>query len=164
LDFYPPEDLEVICKRSAQILGVEIHDEGAAEIAKRSRGTPRIVNRLLRRVRDYAQVDYDGRITQEVANDALNRMNVDTRGLDERDKKFLTTIIEKFGGGPVGIGTLSASIHEERDSIEEIIEPYLIELGFLKRTRRGRETTELACQHLKIDPPKPPQPSLLDSQ
>jgi Holliday junction DNA helicase RuvB len=164
LDFYPPEDLEIICKRSAQILGVEIDSEGAREIAKRSRGTPRIVNRLLRRVRDYAEVDYDGRITQEVANDALNRMNVDTRGLDERDKKFLTTIIEKFEGGPVGIGTLSASIHEERDSIEEIIEPYLIELGFLKRTRRGRETTALACQHLNIDPPKSPQPSLLDSQ
>jgi Holliday junction DNA helicase RuvB len=164
LDFYPPEDLEVICKRSAQILKVEIDEEGAQEIAKRSRGTPRIVNRLLRRVRDYAQVDYDGRITQEVANYALNQMNVDTRGLDERDKKFLTTIIEKFDGGPVGIGTISASIHEEKDSIEEIIEPYLIQIGFLNRTRRGREATRLACEHLGITPAKTPQPSLLDSQ
>ena len=107
LDFYPHEDLEVICKRSAEILGVEIDDEGAREIARRSRGTPRIVNRLLRRVRDYAEVDYDGRINQEVANDALNRMEVDTYGLDEMDRKLLLTIIEKFSGGPVGLGTIS---------------------------------------------------------
>jgi len=111
LDFYPHEDLEIICKRSAQILGVEIDEDGAREIARRSRGTPRIVNRLLRRVRDYAQVDYDGRITQAVANDALNRMEVDTFGLDEMDRKLLFTIIEKFNGGPVGLGTISASIH-----------------------------------------------------
>jgi Holliday junction DNA helicase RuvB len=144
LDFYPHEDLEVICKRSAQILGVEIDGEGALEIARRSRGTPRIVNRLLRRVRDYAQVDYDGRINKDVANDALNRMEVDTYGLDEMDRRLLLTIIEKFNGGPVGLGTISASIHEEKDSIEEIIEPYLIQIGFLDRTPRGRLATPLA--------------------
>src|SRR5256714_4201298 len=152
LDFYPHEDLEVICKRSAAILGVEIDDDGAREIARRSRGTPRIVNRLLRRVRDYAQVDYDGRITREVANDALNRMEVDTFGLDEMDRKLLFTIIEKFNGGPVGLGTISASIHEEKGSIEEIIEPYLIQIGFLDRTPRGRMATRLAYDHFGITP------------
>jgi Holliday junction DNA helicase RuvB len=150
LDFYPHEDLEIICKRSAGILGVEMEDAGAREIAQRSRGTPRIVNRLLRRVRDYADVDYDGRITHEVANDALNRMEVDTYGLDEMDRKLLLTIIEKFEGGPVGVGTLSAAIHEEKDSIEEIIEPYLIQIGFLNRTPRGRMATQLAYQHFGI--------------
>ncbi len=147
LDFYPHEDLETIIKRSANILNVEIDDEGAREIAKRARGTPRIVNRLLRRVRDYADVDYDGRITHEVANDALNRMEVDTYGLDEMDRKLLSTIIEKFEGGPVGVSTLSAAIHEEKDTIEEIIEPYLIQIGFLNRTPRGRMATQLAYQH-----------------
>ena len=150
LDFYPHEDLETICKRSAHILNVEIDDGGAHEIARRSRGTPRIVNRLLRRVRDYAEVDYDGRITHEVANDALNRMEVDTYGLDEMDRKLLLTIIEKFEGGPVGVGTLSAAIHEEKDSIEEIIEPYLIQIGFLNRTPRGRMATQLAYQHFAM--------------
>jgi len=150
LDFYPHEDLETICKRSASILNVEIDDGGAHEIARRSRGTPRIVNRLLRRVRDYADVDYDGRITHEVANDALNRMEVDTYGLDEMDRKLLLTIIEKFEGGPVGVGTLSAAIHEEKDSIEEIIEPYLIQIGFLNRTPRGRMATQLAYQHFAM--------------
>ena len=164
LDFYPPEDLEVICKRSAQILEVEIDGEGACEIAQRSRGTPRIVNRLLRRVRDYAQVDYDGRITREVAQDALNRMEVDKFGLDERDRKFMLTIIEKFDGGPVGIGTISASIHEEKDSIEEIIEPYLIQIGFLDRTRRGRMATRRAYEHYGISPASPLKPGLFDSQ
>ena len=117
------------------------------KLRKRARGTPRIVNRLLRRVRDYAEVDYDGRITQEVANDALNRMEVDTFGLDEMDRKLLLTIIEKFEGGPVGVGTLSAAIHEEKDSIEEIIEPYLIQIGFLDRTPRGRMATPAAYEH-----------------
>jgi len=140
----------VICKRSAGILEVELDEGGAHEIAKRSRGTPRIVNRLLRRVRDYAEVDYDGRITHDVANDALNRMEVDTYGLDEMDRKLLLTIIEKFEGGPVGVGTLSAAIHEEKDSIEEIIEPYLIQIGFLNRTPRGRMATQLAYQHFGI--------------
>ncbi len=164
LDFYPHEDLEVICKRSAQILGVEIDDDGAREIARRSRGTPRIVNRLLRRVRDYAQVDYDGKITQAVANDALNRMEVDTFGLDEMDRKLLFTIIEKFNGGPVGLGTISASIHEEKDSIEEIIEPYLIQIGFLDRTPRGRMATRLAYDHFGISPAGSLKPTLFDSQ
>jgi Holliday junction DNA helicase RuvB len=162
LDFYPHEDLEVICKRSAEILGVEIDSEGAREIARRSRGTPRIVNRLLRRVRDYAEVDYDGRINQEVANDALNRMEVDTYGLDEMDRKLLLTIIEKFNGGPVGLGTISASIHEEKDSIEEIIEPYLIQIGFLDRTPRGRLATLLAYDHFGIKTPGSKVPSLFD--
>ena len=162
LDFYPHEDLEVICKRSAQILGVEIDNEGALEIARRSRGTPRIVNRLLRRVRDYAEVDYDGRITKDVANDALNRMEVDTYGLDEMDRRLLLTIIEKFNGGPVGLGTISASIHEEKDSIEEIIEPYLIQIGFLDRTPRGRLATPLAYNHFGIKTPGSRVPSLFD--
>ena len=162
LDFYPHEDLEVICKRSAEILGVEIDNEGAREIARRSRGTPRIVNRLLRRVRDYAEVDYDGRINKDVANDALNRMEVDTYGLDEMDRKLLLTIIEKFNGGPVGVGTISASIHEEKDSIEEIIEPYLIQIGFLDRTPRGRMATPLAYEHFSIKPPGSKVPSLFD--
>ena len=162
LDFYPHEDLEVICKRSAEILGVGIDSEGALEIARRSRGTPRIVNRLLRRVRDYAEVDYDGRINKVVANDALNRMEVDTYGLDEMDRRLLLTIIEKFSGGPVGVGTLSASIHEEKDSIEEIIEPYLIQIGFLDRTPRGRMATPLAYDHFGINTPGSKIPSLFD--
>src|SRR5712671_4806778 len=160
LDFYPHEDLEIICRRSAEILRVEIDEDGAREIARRSRGTPRIVNRLLRRVRDYAEVDYDGRITKEVAKDALDRMNVDTYGLDEMDQKLLLTIIEKFSGGPVGLGTISASINEEKDSIEEIIEPYLIQIGFLDRTPRGRMATPLAYNHFGINSPSPHRPGL----
>ena len=163
LDFYPHEDLEVICKRSAEIINIEIDDDGAREISRRSRGTPRIVNRLLRRVRDYAEVDYDGRITQQVANDALNRMEVDTFGLDEMDRKLLLTIIEKFDGGPVGLGTISASIHEEKDSIEEIIEPYLIQIGFLDRTPRGRMATRLAYDHFGLGYHGPYKPGLFDT-
>jgi Holliday junction DNA helicase RuvB len=151
LDFYNIEDLQTIIKRSAEILNVEIDENGSHEIARRSRGTPRIANRLLRRVRDYAEVDYDGRITEAVAMDALNRMEVDTYGLDEVDRKLLLTIIEKFDGGPVGLGTISASIHEEKDSIEEIIEPYLIQTGFLNRTPRGRMATRLAYEHFGLD-------------
>jgi Holliday junction DNA helicase RuvB len=151
LDFYTIEDLQTIIERSANILNVEIEESGAREIAKRSRGTPRIANRLLRRVRDYAEVDYDGRITDAVAKDALNRMEVDVFGLDEIDRKLLLTIIEKFDGGPVGLGTISASIHEEKDSIEEIIEPYLIQIGFLNRTPRGRMVTRLAYEHFDLD-------------
>jgi holliday junction DNA helicase RuvB len=161
LDFYNHDDLEVIVKRSADILGVEIDRGGAREIARRSRGTPRIVNRLLRRVRDYAEVDYEGKITRDVANDALNRMEVDTYGLDEIDRKLLLSIIEKFSGGPVGLGTISASIHEEKDSIEEIIEPYLIQIGFLNRTPRGRVVTRLAYQHFGISPPTAVRPAPL---
>lgn len=163
LDFYPHEHLEVICKRSAEIINIEIEDDGAREIARRARGTPRIVNRLLRRVRDYAEVDYDGRITQQVAHDALNRMEVDTFGLDEMDRKLLLTIIEKFDGGPVGLGTISASIYEEKDSIEEIIEPYLIQIGFLDRTPRGRMATRLAYDHFSIRYPGSYKPGLFDS-
>jgi holliday junction DNA helicase RuvB len=151
LDFYNQEDLEVIIRRSASILGVEIEKSGAREIARRSRGTPRIANRLLRRVRDYAEVDYNGKITEEVANDALNRMEVDSFGLDEIDRKLLLTITEKFNGGPVGLGTISASIHEDKDAIEEIIEPYLIQIGFLNRTPRGRVATKQAYEHLGME-------------
>jgi holliday junction DNA helicase RuvB len=151
LDFYNVEDLQTIIERSANILSVEIDTNGAKEIAKRSRGTPRIANRLLRRVRDFAEVDYDGKITEEIAQDALNRMEVDIYGLDEIDRKLLLTIIEKFDGGPVGLGTISASIHEEKDSIEEIIEPYLIQTGFLNRTPRGRMVTRLAYQHFGLE-------------
>ena len=153
LDFYPNEDLEVICKRSAEILGVEIDEGGGREIARRARGTPRIVNRLLRRVRDYAEVDYDGRITEEVAMDALNRMEVDTFGLDEIDRKLLLTIIEKFDGGPVGIDSLAAAIGEERGTIEDVIEPFLIQQGFVMRTPRGRTATRAAFAHFGYAPP-----------
>jgi Holliday junction DNA helicase RuvB len=150
LDFYPAEDLQIIIERSASILGAEIEDGGARAIAARSRGTPRIANRLLRRVRDYAEVEFDGRITAEVATDALNRMEVDRFGLDEVDRKLLTTIIEKFNGGPVGVSTISASISEEKEAIEEIYEPYLIQIGFLNRTPRGRVVTPAAYQHLGL--------------
>src|SRR5215203_5662655 len=152
LDFYGVDELQKIVERSAGILNVEIDKTGSEEIARRSRGTPRIANRLLRRVRDYAEVDHDGRITAEVASDALNRMEVDTYGLDEMDRKFLMTIIEKFDGGPVGLGTLAASLHEEKDSIEEIIEPYLLQIGFLNRTPRGRMATRLAYEHFEFTP------------
>jgi len=147
LDFYPVADLEVIVNRSADILSVTVEASGALEIARRSRGTPRIANRLLRRVRDIAEVLYDGAVTDNVAADALNRMEVDTYGLDEIDRKLLLTIIDKFDGGPVGLGTLSASISEEKDAIEEIYEPYLIQIGFLNRTPRGRTATRLAYEH-----------------
>ena len=151
LDFYNVEDLNTICRRSARILDVEIDEQGSFEIAKRGRGTPRIVNRLLRRVRDFAEVDHDGRITKEIAQNALDRMEVDSYGLDERDSKLLRTIIQKFDGGPVGLGTISAAIHEEKDSIEEIIEPYLLQIGFLNRTPRGRMATRLAYEHFGLE-------------
>jgi len=151
LDFYQIADLQTIVERSAGILKVEIDNNGAHEIARRSRGTPRIANRLLRRVRDFAEVDHDGSINEAIANDALNRMEVDTYGLDEMDRKFLLTIIEKFDGGPVGLGTIAAALHEEKDSIEEIIEPYLMQIGFLNRTPRGRMATRLAFQHLGLE-------------
>jgi Holliday junction DNA helicase RuvB len=157
LDFYSQKDLEIIVHRSAEILNVEIEATGARELARRARGTPRIANRLLRRVRDFAQVIGDGRITQEVARRALDEMEVDKFGLDEVDRKILTTIIEKFDGGPVGIGTIAASISEERESIEEIIEPYLIQIGFLNRTPRGRTLTRAAYKHMGYAPPKAQQ-------
>jgi Holliday junction DNA helicase RuvB len=157
LDFYAQKDLEIIVHRSAEILNVEIEATGAKELARRARGTPRIANRLLRRVRDYAQVLGDGRITQSIARRALDEMEVDKFGLDEVDRKILTAIIEKFDGGPVGIGTIAASISEERESIEEIIEPYLIQIGFLNRTPRGRVATRAAYKHLGLAPPKTQQ-------
>ena len=151
LDFYSVEDLQIIVMRSADILRAKIEEAGAQAIARRARGTPRIANRLLRRVRDYAEVEYDGQITAEVATDALNRMEVDRYGLDEVDRKLLTTIIEKFNGGPVGVGTISAAISEEKEAIEEIYEPYLIQIGFLNRTPRGRIITPAAYQHLGLN-------------
>jgi Holliday junction DNA helicase RuvB len=163
LDFYGVNELQQIVERSAGILGVEVDSEGSAAIARRSRGTPRIANRLLRRVRDFAEVDHDGRITEKVANDALDRMEVDTFGLDELDRKLLLTIIEKFDGGPVGVGTLCAALQEERDSIEEIIEPYLLQIGFLNRTPRGRMATRHAYEHFSITMPmKAENPTLFD--
>lgn len=153
LDFYPHKELEIIVNRSADILGVEVDSNGALELARRSRGTPRIANRLLRRVRDYAEITADGRITEAVTRDALDKMEVDRYGLDEVDRKLMTAIIEKFNGGPVGIGTIAASISEDRESIEEMIEPYLIQIGFLNRTPRGRVATELAYRHFGFKPP-----------
>lgn len=166
LDFYVPEELELIVIRSAKILNIEIDLEGAREIARRSRGTPRIANRLLRRVRDFAEVQGDGRVSREIADYALNRMEVDKFGLDEIDRKILLTIIEKFSGGPVGLGTISAAINEEKDAIEEIYEPYLIQIGFLNRTPRGRMATPAAYQHLGYNllgrPTIPDQSGLFD--
>jgi len=148
LNFYPAAELQVIIERSATIIGARIDAEGAAAIASRSRGTPRIANRLLRRVRDFAEVMHNGRIDLSVATDALDRLEVDRHGLDEVDRKILLTIIEKFSGGPVGISTISAAIHEDKEAIEEMYEPYLIQIGFLNRTPRGRVVTPQAYQHL----------------
>ncbi|MCF7842089.1 MAG: Holliday junction branch migration DNA helicase RuvB [Lentisphaeria bacterium] len=150
LDYYQPDDLTKIVKRSAKILGVPIDDGGAEEIAKRSRGTPRIANRLLRRTRDYAQVKGDGKINRQVAHDSLTMLEVDEFGLDDMDKRILTTIINKFGGGPVGVNSLSVAVGEEADTIEEVYEPFLIMEGFLDRTPRGRQATPLAYKHLGI--------------
>jgi Holliday junction DNA helicase RuvB len=160
LDFYDGESLTSIVNRSAQILDVSIEKVGAVEIGRRSRGTPRIANRLLRRVRDYAQVRADGVITPEVARKGLEMMNVDQFGFDEIDRKLLLTIIEKFGGGPVGLSTISAAISEEKDAIEDIYEPYLIQIGFLNRTPRGRTVTQLAYDHFRASSTKGPQPEL----
>ena len=153
LEFYTPADLRTIVSQSADKLGVNIDDDGALEIASRSRGTPRIANRLLRRVRDYAEVRADGRITRPVAMEALKMMEVDAYGFDEVDRKLLLTIIEKYNGGPVGVGSLAASISEDEDSIEDIYEPYLMQIGFLDRTPRGRMATRKAFEHFKIVPP-----------
>ena len=152
LDFYTADDLGIIVRRSAEILGVEVDGDGSSEIARRSRGTPRIANRLLRRVRDFAEVKADGRITGDVARSALEMLEVDHYGFDEVDRKLLLTIIEKYGGGPVGVNTLAASLSEEVDAIEELYEPYLIQIGFLHRTPRGRMATPLAYQHFGIKP------------
>ena len=154
LDFYSEADLLTIVNRSARILEVPAEPAGAQEIARRSRGTPRIANRLLRRVRDYAQVRAQGRITQDVAVDALKLLEVDAHGFDEVDRKLLLTIIEKYGGGPVGLSALAASISEEPDAIEDIYEPYLLQIGFLDRTPRGRAATRLAYEHFGLTPPE----------
>ena len=151
LDFYPVEDLKVIATRSATILGADMDEGGAQAIAERARGTPRIANRLLRRVRDFAEVEHQGRITAQVATNALDRMEVDRYGLDEVDRKMLLAIIDKFGGGPVGVGTISAAINEEKEAIEEIYEPYLIQIGFLNRTPRGRVVAQPAYEHLGLE-------------
>ena len=148
LDFYSDQDLKIILKRSADILQIQMDDSGAEEIARRSRGTPRVANRLLRRVRDFAQVKADGVITRAVADDCLALLAIDNHGFEEMDKKLLRTIIEKFGGGPVGINTIAAAISEEVDAIEDIYEPFLIQKGFLDRTSRGRVATRLAYEHL----------------
>ena len=150
LEFYTPGELKEIVRHSAQVLGVEIAAEGAGEIARRSRGTPRLANRLLKRVRDFAQVKYDGRITKEVADFALDILDVDKLGLDNNDRNILSTIIEKFGGGPVGLDTLAAALGEDAGTLEDVYEPYLLMNGFLNRTPRGRVATEHAYHHLGI--------------
>ena len=153
LDFYNDVDLQVIIRRSARILNVPIVDAAAAELAKRSRGTPRIANRLLRRVRDFAQVRAQGTITESVASDALKLLEVDEHGFDDIDRKLLRTIIDKFGGGPVGINSIAAAISEEKDAIEDIYEPFLIQIGFLDRTPRGRVATALAYSYFGLTAP-----------
>jgi Holliday junction DNA helicase RuvB len=153
LDFYSDGDIEEIVRRSARILGVAIDDEAAREIGRRSRGTPRVANRLLRRVRDYAQVRADGHITGQVADSALKLLEVDARGFDEIDRRLLRTIIDKFGGGPVGVATLAAAMSEEKDAIEEIYEPFLIQIGFLDRTPRGRVATARAYEYFGLTAP-----------
>jgi Holliday junction DNA helicase RuvB len=163
LDFYDNKDIEEILKRSAKILGVKADAEGLCEIACRSRGTPRVANRLLKRVRDYVQVKGDGTVTAEMAVEALSKLEVDHMGLDEVDNKVLSTIIKKFNGGPVGVETIAASISEEADTIMDVYEPYLMQLGFIERTPRGRMATSLAYQHLGMPEkkrPKPPQQPL----
>lgn len=148
LDFYSPEELNQIITRSARIMGVEIQPEGAMEIARRARGTPRVANRLLRRVRDYAQVRADGIITRKVAEEALTMLEIDEKGLDKMDRRILLTIIENYSGGPVGIDALSATINEEKDALEEVYEPYLIQEGYVIRTSKGRMATKKAYEHL----------------
>jgi len=156
LDYYRDEDLNRIIRRSAKLLGVSIDDGGAEQIARRSRGTPRVANRLLRRVRDYADVKADGVITAREAKQALDMMEVDSLGLDEIDRKILLTIIENYGGGPVGIATIAAAIDEEKDTIESIYEPFLMRIGFLERTLRGRKLTPRAYEHLGLPAPALP--------
>jgi Holliday junction DNA helicase RuvB len=153
LNFYPAEDLAQIVARSAGILGVAVDTAGGAEIAKRSRGTPRVANRLLRRVRDFAAVRAEGRVDQETARRALERLDVDEFGLDDMDARLLKTIIEKFDGGPVGLGTLAVAVGEDAGTLEEVYEPYLIQEGFLHRTPRGRVATPAAYRHFGFDPP-----------
>lgn len=154
LNPYAPADLERIVVRSASLLEVEIDPDGASEIARRGRGTPRIANRLLRRVRDYSQVRADGRISRDVARTALDLLEVDPHGLDEIDRKVMNTILAKYGGGPVGLNTIAASVGEDASTIEEVYEPYLMQLGFLDRTPRGRVGTHLAFEYFRLQPPR----------
>lgn len=161
LGFYPVEELTRIVHRSAGILKVRIEPAGADEIARRSRGTPRIANRLLRRVRDFAEVKADGVVTAAVAAEALARLNVDEFGLDDMDARILTTIIEKFGGGPVGLGTIAAAVSEDAGTLEEVYEPYLLQQGFLERTPRGRVATPNAYRRFGMTPPEPKSPATL---
>ncbi len=154
LDHYQPEELALIVRRSARLLGVEIETEGALAVASRSRGTPRVANRLLRRVRDYAQVRGSGVVTAQAAAEALDLLEVDGVGLDRLDREILRTICEKFGGGPVGLSTLAAAIGEEQDTLEDVYEPYLIQLGLIERTPRGRAATVRAYTHLGLEPPR----------
>lgn len=151
LEFYSEKELAEIVRRAAIILNVKIDEGGILEIAKRARRTPRIANRILKRVRDYAQVKYDGIIKQGIAREALDKIDIDELGLDRNDRDYLRTIIEKFGGGPVGLDTIAASISEDRDTIEDVIEPYLLQLGFIDRTKKGRVAKEAAYKHLKIN-------------
>ena len=151
VEFYKPEDLQIIVSNSAGLLDIPIEPDGAFEIARRSRGTPRIANRILRRVRDYAQVEADGIITQDVAKRALNMLDVDDKGLDRMDRHIMLTIIKKFGGGPIGLDTLSAAVSEEKDTLEDVYEPFLIQIGYIKRTPRGRVATQLAYDHFEIN-------------
>jgi Holliday junction DNA helicase RuvB len=161
MNYYEVDELTLIVKRSAKILGIEIDHDGAVELASRSRGTPRIANRLLRRTRDFAQVMAGNKITKKVADMALSRLEVDKRGLDEMDKKIITTIIEKYQGGPVGLNTIAVAVGEESDTIEEMYEPFLIQEGFIKRTPRGRVVTLLAYEHFNLKPgDNPAQASL----
>jgi Holliday junction DNA helicase RuvB len=159
LDFYTISDLEFIIRRSSEILGATITPEGCNEIAKRCRGTPRVANRLLKRIRDYAQVKGDGRITAEMARSALKLLDIDEQGFDDIDRKLLRAIIERFDGGPVGVNTIAAVLSEEVDAIEDIYEPYLLQIGFLQRTPRGRVVTRLAYEHLGV-PFRPTTPGL----
>ncbi|MCD8215508.1 MAG: Holliday junction branch migration DNA helicase RuvB [Clostridiales bacterium] len=151
LELYNPEELKTIILRSAKVLKTSLTEEGALEIARRSRGTPRIANRLLKRIRDFADVKYGGKITREVADEVLTILDIDRLGLDSNDKRMLKTIIEKFGGGPVGLETLAVSIGEESDTIEDVYEPFLIQQGFIKRTPKGRVATAMAYQHLGLE-------------
>jgi Holliday junction DNA helicase RuvB len=160
LDFYTAEELQQITLRSARILNIKVEEDGAREIAKRSRGTPRVANRLLRRIRDFAQVKWDGVITKQVADEALEMMEIDKKGLDKMDKSILLTIMDKFDGGPVGIETISISLHEEKDTIEDVYEPFLIQIGYLNRTPRGRVATRLAYEHFGRKPVRSAQEEL----
>jgi Holliday junction DNA helicase RuvB len=160
IGYYEPNELYRIVMRSSTILGIDVDEDGALEIAKRSRGTPRIANRLLRRVRDFAQIKAKGKIDKKVAEDSLKMLDVDTKGLDEMDRRMLEAIVHKYGGGPVGISTIAVVVGEEPDTLEDVYEPYLIQEGFIKRTARGREATSLAYAHLGVEMKKGRQDGL----